>query len=63
MPISLPGLGRPPGPVPPGKVWNQEHGHWHDADSAEPAQLPVEDAEDAWTELPEENVSYSEEEP
>jgi hypothetical protein len=22
---------RPPGPAPPGKVWNQAHGHWHDA--------------------------------
>ncbi len=19
-----------PGPAPPGKVWSQEHGHWHD---------------------------------
>jgi hypothetical protein len=22
---------QPPGPVPPGKVWSAEHGHWHDA--------------------------------
>jgi hypothetical protein len=22
---------QPPGPVPPGKVWSPEHGHWHDA--------------------------------
>jgi hypothetical protein len=22
---------QPPGPVPPGKVWSVEHGHWHDA--------------------------------
>ena len=21
----------PSGPAPPGKVWSQEHGHWHDA--------------------------------
>lgn len=21
---------QPPGPVPPGKVWHAEHGHWHD---------------------------------
>lgn len=21
---------QPPGPVPPGKVWSAEHGHWHD---------------------------------
>ena len=27
----MPGLGRPPGPAPAGKVWNDEHGHWHDA--------------------------------
>ena len=63
---AVPGLGRPPGPVPPGKVWNEAHGHWHDADSAEPAgelQLPVEGPDDAWTELPEEAVSYSEEGP
>ncbi len=56
---AVPGLGRAPGPAPPGKVWNEEHGHWHDADSAEPAEEP----EEAWTELPEEDASYSEEEP
>ena len=22
---------KPGGPAPPGKVWSQEHGHWHDA--------------------------------
>lgn len=22
---------QPPGPVPAGKVWSAEHGHWHDA--------------------------------
>jgi len=22
---------KPSGPAPPGKVWSQEHGHWHDA--------------------------------
>jgi len=22
---------QPDGPVPPGKVWSREHGHWHDA--------------------------------
>ena len=22
---------QPPGPVPPGKVWSPEHGHWHEA--------------------------------
>ncbi len=22
---------QPPGPVPDGKVWSAEHGHWHDA--------------------------------
>jgi hypothetical protein len=27
----IPGSPQPPGPVPPGKVWNVEHGHWHDA--------------------------------
>jgi len=63
---AVPGLERPPGPAPPGKVWNEEHGHWHDADSAEPAggfQLPAEDPEDARTELPEADASYSEVEP
>ena len=56
---AVPGLGGPADPTPPGKVWNEEHGHWHDADSAEPAEEP----EEAWTELPEDDVSYSEEEP
>lgn len=31
---------QPPGPVPPGKVWSPEHGHWHDAAPA-PAPSPV----------------------
>ena len=52
--------GRPPGPAPPWKVWDEAHGHWHDAPAEE---LPVEDPEDSWAELPEEAVSYSEEEP
>src|SRR5688572_30517687 len=25
-----PGRPQPPGPVPPGKVWDVAHGHWHD---------------------------------
>ena len=25
------GASAPPGPAPEGKVWSQEHGHWHDA--------------------------------
>ena len=25
---------QPPGPVPAGKVWSVEHGHWHDANRA-----------------------------
>ena len=29
---------QPPGPVPAGKVWSAEHGHWHDATAgAQPA--------------------------
>ena len=27
----VPGSPQPPGPAPEGKVWNTEHGHWHDA--------------------------------
>jgi len=30
---------QPPGPVPPGKVWSPEHGHWHN----EPANLAADD--------------------
>jgi hypothetical protein len=30
----IPGSPQPPGPVPPGKIWNVEHGHWHDAPGA-----------------------------
>lgn len=26
----------PPGPAPAGKVWSEEHGHWHDAPGATP---------------------------
>jgi hypothetical protein len=26
----IPNSPQPPGPVPPGKVWSTEHGHWHD---------------------------------
>ncbi len=25
---------QPPGPVPPGKIWSPEHGHWHDVPGA-----------------------------
>jgi hypothetical protein len=39
----LPGVGnvggrtpQPPGPVPAGKVWSPEHGHWHDAPGVAP---------------------------
>ena len=33
QPMSVRPRGRrqPPGPVPAGKVWSSEHGHWHDA--------------------------------
>lgn len=31
---------QPPGPVPPGKVWSPEHGHWHDA-PIDPTAAPV----------------------
>ena len=32
---------RPPGPAPEGKVWSEEHGHWHDVapNSTTPAQV------------------------
>lgn len=33
----VPGSPQPPGPAPEGKVWNVEHGHWHDAPGAAPA--------------------------
>ena len=26
---------RPPGPAPEGKVWSEEHGHWHNAPTTE----------------------------
>ena len=35
-----PGKPQPPGPTPPGKVWDAAHGHWHDAGSA-PGASPV----------------------
>jgi len=28
--------GPQPGPAPPGKVWNAEHGHWHDIGATPP---------------------------
>lgn len=30
-PMGVPGSPQPEGPVPPGKVWSTDHGHWHDA--------------------------------
>ncbi len=32
---------QPDGPVPPGKVWSPEHGHWHDAPGAAPQQVVI----------------------
>jgi 2-oxoglutarate dehydrogenase E1 component len=37
QPNGVPGSPQPPGPVPPGKVWNVEHGHWHDVSAPAPA--------------------------
>lgn len=37
QPDAVPGSPQPPGPAPEGKVWNTEHGHWHDAAGAAPA--------------------------
>lgn len=34
-----PGAPQPPGPVPEGKEWNVEHGHWHD--KAHQIQAPI----------------------
>lgn len=34
QPDGVPGSPQPPGPAPAGKVWNVEHGHWHDAPGA-----------------------------
>jgi hypothetical protein len=34
-----PGAKQPPGPAPAGKVWSEEHGHWHDVNVA-PTQQP-----------------------
>ncbi len=42
-PGATPGA-QPPGPAPEGKVWSTEHGHWHDAPGATPAD-PVVPAE------------------
>jgi hypothetical protein len=33
---------QPPGEAPPGKAWNAEHGHWHDAPAtASPGAPPI----------------------
>lgn len=38
MPIAPGGLQpQPPGPVPEGKVWSPEHGHWHDVQAGDDA--------------------------
>ena len=29
---------RPPGPAPEGKVWSEEHGHWHNAPTTEQSE-------------------------
>tara|TARA_B100001996_G_C18561831_1_gene554884 strand:- start:357 stop:842 length:486 start_codon:yes stop_codon:yes gene_type:complete len=31
LPYANTSSSKPPGEAPPGKVWSQEHGHWHDA--------------------------------
>jgi SEC-C motif len=31
---------QPPGPIPEGKVWSPEHGHWHDATAAAAGSTP-----------------------
>lgn len=36
-----PGAKQPPGPAPAGKVWSEEHGHWHDVNPAAGAQPPA----------------------
>lgn len=36
-----PGRPQPPGPVPPGKVWSVEHGHWHDINMQPTAAQPA----------------------
>ena len=36
IPAGVPGTPPPPGPAPPGKVWSEEHGHWHDAPVGQP---------------------------
>ncbi|HUO84870.1 MAG TPA: hypothetical protein VM534_07125 [Thermoanaerobaculia bacterium] len=32
---------QPPGPVPAGKVWSPEHGHWHDATASQVTAKPA----------------------
>lgn len=32
---------QPPGPVPEGKVWSPEHGHWHNIVAADSATMPA----------------------
>ena len=32
---------QPAGPVPPGKVWSAEHGHWHDASPQPTKENPI----------------------
>ena len=37
IPKSQPEPSAPSEPAPPGKVWSQEHGHWHDDPSVAPS--------------------------
>lgn len=37
----VPNTPQPPGPAPAGKVWNVEHGHWHDAPGVTAAGAPA----------------------
>ena len=39
-PLGTPGP-QPAGPVPPGKVWSLEHGHWHNAPTTDPAPITI----------------------
>ena len=39
-PLGTPGP-QPAGPVPPGKVWSPEHGHWHNAPTTDPAPITI----------------------
>ncbi len=36
-----PGRPQPPGPTPPGKVWDVAHGHWHDAAPAGASPIQI----------------------